>query len=149
MKKILICTLLLAACMLAGCKSKTQPGSTETDVLTSTAPVSLSETSPAGTTPIPTLPADGVLSCQRSGDTLLVNVTLPECAGGEVSLLALSDPQYQYSWSENPDALLDIGQITLDSQGNGTLTLKLKSATEPVCVILTAASGSYTMEVKA
>lgn len=149
MKKVLICAVLLAVCILGGCKDGTEPGSTENDAVT-TAPVSGSETSPAGTAPAGTLPAlsaDGVLECQKSGDTLTVTVTLPECAGQEVSLLTLSDPQYQYTWSENPDALSDIGQITLDGQGKGSLTLKLKSESDPVYVILTAADGSYTAEV--
>lgn len=150
MKKILICFMLLALCTLGGCQSKPNPGGTETDALTTTAPVS--QSTPAGTDPgdthPETKPADGVLNCQRSGDTLTVTITLTECAGQEVSILALTDRQYQYTWSENPDATHDIGQITLDSQGRGSLTLKPKSADDPVCVILTASSGSYIVEVK-
>ncbi len=143
MKKILICAVLLSLCVVSGCKSKTEPDGTE--AVTTTASVSVSETAPAGT--LPTLPADGALSCERSGDTVTVTVTLTECAGQEVSLLALSDSQYQYTWPDNPDALSDIGQITLDGQGKGSLVLKLKNETDPVCIILTASSGSYISEV--
>lgn len=142
MRKILICAVLLALCVLGGCKDKREPSGTETDTVTTSA--SISATSPAGTTPAP---ADGVLECRKDGDRVTVSVTLSECAGQEVSLLALTDRQYQYTWQDHPDATHDIGQITLDGQGKGSLVLKLKNADDPVCVILTAAGGSYIAEV--
>lgn len=79
----------------------------------------------------------------------MVNITLSECAGKEVSLLALSNPQYQYTWSENTETCLsDISQITLDKDGKGTLEIKLKNTGETAYIILTAEVGNYIAEVK-
>ncbi len=138
MKKIIvcICALLLVVCgVLCGCKGKEQPEN-------STAATTEKE-KPAAT------PADGIMSCTKNGAAVTVNITLTECAGKEVSLVAILDPQYQYTWSENASACLsDIGQICLDKDGKGTHTLTLKAENEPVYIILTAESGSYISEVK-
>ena len=92
---------------------------------------------------------DGVLTCQREGDEVTATVRLAACAKQEVSLLALSDRQYQYTWWETPDVCLsDIAQLTLDEQGYGEITLKLKAVSDPTYIILTTANGSYILEVK-
>ena len=103
---------------------------------------------PASPSPEVSTP-DGVLTCQRVGDEVTAAVRLAACAGQEVSLLALSDKQYQYTWWETPDICLsDIAQLTLDEQGQGGITLKLKAVSDPTYIILTAANGSYILEVK-
>ncbi|MBS6475641.1 MAG: hypothetical protein KH354_06635 [Clostridiales bacterium] len=91
----------------------------------------------------------GIMTCLKSGNSVMVNITLSECAGKEVSLLALSNPQYQYTWSENMETCLsDISQIALDKDGKGTLEIKLKSSSETAYIILTAEVGNYIAEVK-
>ena len=131
---------LLAACLLAGCKSKNTP------VQSTTAPVATTTTTTISTD---NLPAEGVLSCQKDGTTIAIRVTLAECANEEVSLLVLSDLSYQYTWWENPDACLsDLGQLTLDAKGEGSIELKLKSSEQPVYLLLTTSAGVATLEVK-
>lgn len=137
MKKtiICICAVLLACGILCGCKGKDQPdGNTVT-----TAAVENPDA----------VPADGIMSCTKSGDSVTVDITLSECAGKEVSLIVISDPQYQYTWSENAEVCLsDIGQVALDKDGKGTFELKLKNSSETAYIILTAEVGSYIAEVK-
>ncbi len=140
MKKIFvsicICALLLIVCgVLCGCKGKDKPQNTTAATTENEKPMAI--------------PADGIMSCTKSGEGVTVNITLSECAGKKVSLVAISDPQYQYTWFENADICLsDIGQISLDKDGKGTLVLKLKGENEPAYIILTAESGSYIEKVK-
>ena len=69
MKKILICTLLLALCILGGCQKKPNPDGAKTAKTTASSP---KETLPAGTNPAGPS-ANGVLDCKRSGDTVTVD----------------------------------------------------------------------------
>lgn len=141
---IVLGACLLAVCLLGGCGND----SVSADLTT----VSVENTKVPGTEQSKQpeqLPAEGVLSCERTENTVRVSVTLAKHAGEEVTLLALCDPAYQYTWWENPDACLsDLGQLSLDDQGKGVLELRLQSNANPVYILLTAPDGYYVVEVK-
>ena len=142
-KIAMLCALLLMAGTLAGCKKTPDTTNLPAQQTTTTSqPVQQN-------VPYAPKPADGVLSCKRDGKSVAVTVSLPDCAGEEVSLIAISDPEYQLSWWENTDACLsDLGQIKLDDKGQGTLTLTLKSESDSVYLLLTASGCAYISEVK-
>lgn len=136
---IILGVCLLAVCLLGGCNKDPAPADPAT---------AQSTTATARPERPEALPAEGVLSCERTGDTVSIRVTLAECAGEEVSLLALCDLAYQYTWWENPDACLsDLGQLLLDDQGEGNLELKLKGNEGRVYILLTASCGYSVAEV--
>ena len=139
MKRTVIFTvvlILLISC-ICGCTSKkqTQSGTTTTTV---------NKTSSEDL-----LNADKALSFTKEEETLKIKVTLPECGGKEVSLILITDPEYQYNWEEDPSSrLIDMGQIKLDNNGEGSIELRLKSGSEKCYLCLTAPSGNCIAEVK-
>ncbi len=137
----ILCGFLLLATSLSSCQK--EPEKNDSTSVTTT--VTTTVTPEASYQP---QSGEGVLSCKRNGSTVEVTVTLANHSGAEVSLIAISDPQYQLTWWENSDACLsDLGQIKLDEKGQGKLTLTLKSADDTVYVILTAPGCAYMTEV--
>ena len=134
MRKSLILLLLAAALFAAGCQT-TVPPSDESQT------VSDSRNTPP-------LPAGEVMDITRDGDRLTVKVKLPAEGGDEVSLLALRDRIYLDNWSANTESLLGIGQIKLDENGEGSLSLTLKEGASDFIVVLNAPSGRYIGEAK-
>lgn len=97
----------------------------------------------------PLLPAEDVLSYTKEGSAVTVNVTLAKAAGCQASLILLTDPAYRLSWWDNADACLsDLGQLSLDETGSGTVTLQMKEGASSFCIILTTPVGAYLLEVK-
>jgi hypothetical protein len=152
MKKFAIMLLVGVALvsLLALCSCSEDNGTPTTTA----PPQDTTHTTPAVTTAAPApehpapQPAEGVLSYQKEGESITAYVTLPKCAGEAVSLLLLTDLRYQYSWAEAPDACLsDLGQLTLSSSGEGSLTLTPKTTDAPLYLILSTSCGSYAMEV--
>ena len=95
------------------------------------------------------LDADKVLSFTKDADSLQIRVSLPECAGENISLILITDPSYQYSWEDEPATkLIDMGQLSLDQSGAGNGVLKLKSENEKCYLCLTSSAGSCIVEVK-
>ena len=133
---------LLTAASLMGCNSEVS----DTTPPQTTSPPAVTD-APSDTA-LPLSPADGVLSYTRTENSLTVKVTLADAKDQEVSLIALTDAAYRLSWWENDHAQLsDLGQLRLDASGNGTLTLQLKENTNAFCLILTAPTGAYLLEV--
>ena len=131
----LISLLLTGSLLLCACTPH-QPSTTSSSA-SSTEEPSLSELRPA----------EGVLFYTRQEDELTVTVTLADAAEEEISLLLLTDPNYRYTWTENPDAyLLNLGQIKLDPSGNGSLIWPYDGR-ETAYLVLTASCGCYVLEV--
>ena len=139
MKRTAIFTavLLLLIVCTCGCTSKKQ---TQQGTTTTTA----NQPSPENR-----LNADKVLSFTKDSDTLKIKVTLPECAKKEVSLILITDSEYQYNWEEDPASrLIDIGQLRLNNNGEGSMELKLKNPSRKCYLCLTAPAGNCILEVK-
>lgn len=139
MKRTAIFTavLILLIVCICGCtpKKQTQSGTTTTTVNQPSSDDQLS--------------ADKALSFTKDSDTLKIKVTLPECAKKEVSLILITDPKYQYNWEEDPASrLIEIGQLRLDSNGEGSIELKLKNPSQKCYLCLTAPAGNCILEVK-
>lgn len=100
------------------------------------------------TQPPPLLSGDEVMTCKKEGNLLQIGIDLPSGAGCEASLIAISDPEYRFGWSDNPETVLsDIAQITLDGDGKGSVTLVLKAENAKAYVILTCSDNSYMIEI--
>lgn len=138
---VILCGVLLLACVLAGCNKEPQNND-------ATRGTSVTTTVKAPAHAYDPQPGDGVLSCKRNEQQVEITVSLPDHGGEEVSVIAITDPKYQLTWWENADACLsDLGQIKLDDKGQGTLTLTLKSQSDSAYVVLTAKDCAYITEV--
>ena len=152
MKKALILCLALLVLLpvLGSCgnkKTTDSPLSSDPESigsLTEGSSPSTSEDAPQIPTPSP---ADGVLACTKDGKALKVTITLESDKKRTVSLLLLDDATYAASWAQHPEHLIDLDEVTLDDQGQGTLTLHLKDEAAPCHLILTAESGNYSLKV--
>ena len=149
--------LLLSVSLFAACgKGQTtdeQPSSSPNEGPSSS--LSQEEPSPAPSgedsskaDPSMPLPADDRLSVKKEDGALVVSVTSKEDAQKEVSLIVLTDLSYQYSWMDHTEECLsDLGQLRLDDQGCGKLTLTIKKEGTPLFLVLTAPSGSYSIQI--
>ena len=143
-RAILLLLAALTAGALMGCSSE----SADTTTTTASSPSLATPAPNENEEPSALLSAEGVLTCSRDKDAVTVKVTLADAAGEEISLIALTDPAYRLKWWENDHAALsDLGQLSLDASGKGTLTLHLKENTTSFCLILTAPCGTYLLEV--
>lgn len=62
---------------------------------------------------------DGV----RNGELYTLNVTTKGLEGEELGVVVLTDEKYFDNWKENPDAVIDIAQFSVDDNGNGSITV--------------------------
>ncbi|MBP3321855.1 MAG: hypothetical protein J6M12_05840 [Clostridia bacterium] len=160
-KTIILClALLLIIPVLGGCSKKktTDTPEPESPSIQSSAQESVKEDSPSKepsdapsdskehSTSEPT-PADGVLSTDKSGKTLTVKITLADQKNEQVSLVLLDDLSHKADWSENPEHLIDLAQLTLNEQGEGTVTLQLKDENAVCHLLLTTTKGSYSVKI--
>ena len=136
MRKTLIFLLFIVVIFAVGCTTTVPPDGPPED-----GSVTDNNTTPP-------LPAGDVAEITRNGDKLTVNVKLPADAGSEISLLALTYRPYIENWSANGEALLGIGQIKLDGNGRGSLTIALKDNASDFIVVINAPSGRYIAEVE-
>ena len=139
-KLLLLCFMaLMIFALITGCNDKKNP--TESTTTTS-------QTTTENTDPPTMLDGKDVMKYQKDGDKITVNINLADASGCYVSLIALSNPDDRFSWSnEGKDSLSDLAQIKLDKEGKGEATLVLSSQSEKVFVILTAPDSSYVVEI--
>ena len=140
-KLLLLCFMaLMIFALITGCNDKKNP--TESTTTTT------STTTTQNTDPPTMLDGKDVIKYQKDGDKVKVNITLADASGCYVSLIALSNPDDRFSWSnEGKDSLSDLAQVKLDKDGKGEATLVLSSQSEKVFVILTAPDSSYVVEI--
>ena len=62
---------------------------------------------------------DGV----RNGELYTLNVTTKGLEGEELGVVVLTDEKYLDNWKDNPDAVIDIAQFSVDDNGKGSITV--------------------------
>ena len=83
---------------------------------------------------------------KRNGDILSVEFKNKEYADQQLSVLVLKDGKYIDSWKDNPDVVINIGQLTLDDNGEGSVELLASSEYEEVYVCISAQDGKNVSE---
>ena len=106
-----------------------------------------SDQTPESGTTTETPSEDGPVTYTKEGSVLTVTIRLPEHSSEEASLLLLTDGSKQNSWKEDPSALLDIDQVTLDEEGSATVTMTLYES-KSACIVVTVGDSVYQKEVK-
>ena len=144
MKKQLLCIILLSVCILScSCNKQTENTTTVPNTETeTTAPSENTETTTM--TDVADFGADTFF--KRNGDILSVEFKNKEYADQQLSVLVLKDAKYIDSWKDNPDVVINIGQLTLDDNGEGSVELLASSEYEEVYVCISAQDGKNVSE---
>ncbi|MBQ7364616.1 MAG: hypothetical protein IJW46_03365 [Clostridia bacterium] len=145
MKRLFLTLLVLVLIcgVLAAC------GGNDTEAVTTVStPVSSEPVGTEGQLPEGTLSAEGVFSAERLEDIVTLTVSSPEDAGGTVSIVLLYDLAALHTWKDSQKtSLVNLGEVTLDGEGKGSLLLSCEGVSGSFYAVVTAPSGCYIGEV--
>lgn len=149
MKKIclIIFMVLIVTALLISCK--TPPESTAETPVDSPALTEATPTSQPTTLDATDSFEFGDVKFIRSGDVLTVSLSNEELPNQEVSVLVLTDEKHLENWQETDGALINIGQISLDEKGSGSVTLNVSGDNNDFVIYVFGQNGQYIKEAGA
>lgn len=144
-RKISLFLMLVFVLLLASCDKTIQdtPSAVPTGISQEPTAIPTTDTLP---TPSATVTEEGGLSFAKhtkQGSTLTVEVVGNKKTDSQLGVVLLTSEKYLETWKDNPEALIDIGQITLDDDGKGSITLMLSKEDAEYVICITHSGGNY------
>lgn len=158
MKKNVLCfalSVLMLTVFMTSCDNK-MPEGTITPAVTPTAattqaPSTSKETPTPADSTIPSVTSEkGTIKsveCSRNNDVITLNAVTEGLEGTELGVVVLTEEKYADNWRENPNAVINVEQISVDKDGKGSVSVSVPEAVEKCVVCIFYDGGNYICNV--